>query len=350
MAARKPPKPKHAGGRPKLPEGTALGTQLGVRADAETTARLDRLVLRFNGLAPRAAIARRSLALGLEQVERDPGVLFGGSFDVPAEQPPLAQAPRTPASAATATATAVRHDAVFQQVLNAAEAAFKEATGLDSLRGVPSDDPFIAKLAATCGADPSEPDDDWLFEVLSDATLKVLGVDANANLVGWACAEVLESVREDRALNPFYWRSGGRAEFLIFGAPIKKELHRELVKEAIEEVGLEAATSQSPRFDYALDVRIAKAGLPCAARNRPLEEKFADEVLLLRQVKDAIRDIVNSDPNFPDADVIKASKATLRASTDVPEAWQKLSNKSFAELVKEVRAEQADSEKKGSRK
>jgi len=86
MVARKPRQkaiPKHAGGRPPLPVGTALGTQLGVRADAETTARLDRLVARFNGLASRAAVARAALRLGLELIERDPTVLFGDDFDPP---------------------------------------------------------------------------------------------------------------------------------------------------------------------------------------------------------------------------------------------------------------------------
>jgi hypothetical protein len=63
---------KHAGGRPPKPEGERLSTQLGVRATPETVARLDRLVLRLQGLATRAGIARAALRLGLEIIEAHP--------------------------------------------------------------------------------------------------------------------------------------------------------------------------------------------------------------------------------------------------------------------------------------
>lgn len=71
---------KHAGGRPPKQPDERLSVQLGVRADPETAARLDRITAKLGGLASRAAVARRALALGLELVEQEPGRLFGEDF------------------------------------------------------------------------------------------------------------------------------------------------------------------------------------------------------------------------------------------------------------------------------
>ena len=54
-----------------------------MRCDPETAARLDRVTAKLGGLASRAAIARRALALGLELVEADTSRLFGDDFGEP---------------------------------------------------------------------------------------------------------------------------------------------------------------------------------------------------------------------------------------------------------------------------
>src|SRR5260221_14290994 len=72
MARRK----KHAGGRPPLPEGERLSTQVGVRLESESTARLDEIVRRTRRLVPRSAICRVAMARGLATVEDDLRVLF----------------------------------------------------------------------------------------------------------------------------------------------------------------------------------------------------------------------------------------------------------------------------------
>lgn len=91
MAPRSPAKAKrateaarHPGGRPPKAAAARLSTQLGVRCDPATTARLDRITKKLEALGvSRAAIARRALALGLELVEADPSKLFGEDFEGP---------------------------------------------------------------------------------------------------------------------------------------------------------------------------------------------------------------------------------------------------------------------------
>jgi|SRR6478736_7402850 len=68
-------KAKHAGGRPPLPPGERLSTQLGVRLDASSTERLDKLVARLGGEASRPTVLRAASTFGLRALERDPAML-----------------------------------------------------------------------------------------------------------------------------------------------------------------------------------------------------------------------------------------------------------------------------------
>jgi hypothetical protein len=61
-------------GRP--PTEDALGGMLGVRVSSDDLARLDAIVSRMM-LGSRHAVARAALRLGLDAIERDPGVLLG---------------------------------------------------------------------------------------------------------------------------------------------------------------------------------------------------------------------------------------------------------------------------------
>lgn len=75
---------KHAGGRPPKQAEDRLSTQLGVRCDPDTAARLELLVEKFSALGvSRAAIARRALAVGLGLLEQEPTRLLGDDFDEP---------------------------------------------------------------------------------------------------------------------------------------------------------------------------------------------------------------------------------------------------------------------------
>jgi len=59
-------------------EKEGLSEMLGVRVSADDLARLDALAERLP-IGTRHAIARFALRIGLDAIERDPGVLLGGA-------------------------------------------------------------------------------------------------------------------------------------------------------------------------------------------------------------------------------------------------------------------------------
>lgn len=63
--------------KPKDKDG--LSEMLGVRVSADDLARLDALAERLP-IGTRHAIARFALRIGLDAIERDPGILLGGTM------------------------------------------------------------------------------------------------------------------------------------------------------------------------------------------------------------------------------------------------------------------------------